>query len=518
MPLIILPSSYFTCCTCLGKDGKWGWAVCRRSRIPGPTSIGWCPNSSTCFPSSGMWKEDEEMHHRPDGWHWSFGLGGGWRTFHAGCLQHLEGQWRRGWHGDWFVNIQAKYWYVNWAWVRHGSEVELKINNTDMVHAGRLNATKVAINVALVLKMGWLIQKENQNYTLGPSLHWEHIERDINKPWLREIEQGIPNFQLKRNWADLPDARGVNAFWHVTQNQVLRLSISVHWRFFHLNQAIHVRQSDAYLARLLGHWRQQYCGRTNHRLVAWGAVQTTKARHRLLRIVTHPVPSAPQCVRGSDRKPNRRNQRSPGLVCRSHAHHPHLAFQTGPIKRTLGLPPSESWVWDATHLPVKQDAAYRASCCWQVERFCKTGWTKALMPWVATIRWCDRPLTALKRSPNRRWSVKPVRPWPRANVKCAICLVETWNPFPPALGGAGLKVDWCAPQWGGLPLPNYVHDRIKPSVWRTPRPAQTGSTQRSDVAPTRRATMQELDTSVDEVCAAERDGTPQEEEETNPSL
>ena len=136
------------------------------------------------------------------------------------------------------MNIQAKYWYVNWAWVRHGSEVELKINNTDMVHAGRLNATKVAINVALVLKMGWLIQKENQNYTLGPSLHWEYIERDINKPWLREIEQGIPNFQLKRNWADLPDERGVNAFWHVTQNQVLRLSISVHWRFFHLNQAI----------------------------------------------------------------------------------------------------------------------------------------------------------------------------------------------------------------------------------------------------------------------------------------
>ena len=28
------------------------------------------------------------------------------------------------------------------------------------------------------------------------------------------------------------------------------------------------------------------------------------------------------------------------MVRRSHAHHPHLAFQTGPIKRTLGLPPS----------------------------------------------------------------------------------------------------------------------------------------------------------------------------------
>ena len=115
-----------------------------------------------------------------------------------------------------FLNSQAEHWYVKWDWVRHGSEVELKINNTDMVHAGRLNTTKVAIDVALALKMGWLIQKENQDYTLGSNLHWEYIERDINRPWLCEIEQGIPNFQLKRDWADLPDERGVNAFWRVT--------------------------------------------------------------------------------------------------------------------------------------------------------------------------------------------------------------------------------------------------------------------------------------------------------------
>ena len=106
-----------------------------------------------------------------------------------------------------------------------------------MVRAGRLNTTKVSIDVALALRMGWLIQKENQDYTLGPNLHWEYIERDINKPWLREIEKGIPNFQLKRDRADLPDERGVNAFWRVTQNKVLRLSMSVHWRFIHLNQA-----------------------------------------------------------------------------------------------------------------------------------------------------------------------------------------------------------------------------------------------------------------------------------------
>ena len=87
--------------------------------------------------------------------------------------------------------------------------------------------------------MGWLIQKENQDYTLGPNLHWEYIERDINKPWLRDIEKGIPNLQLKRDWAALPDERGVNAFWRVTQNKVLRLSMSLHWRFIHLNQAFH---------------------------------------------------------------------------------------------------------------------------------------------------------------------------------------------------------------------------------------------------------------------------------------
>ena len=135
------------------------------------------------------------------------------------------------------MNSQAKHWYVKWDWVRHSSEVELKINNTNMVHAGWLNTTKVAIDVALALKMGWLIQKENQDYTLGPNLHWEYVERDINKPWPREIERGIPNFQLKCDWADLPDERGVNAFWRVTQNQVLCLSMSVHWRLIHLNQA-----------------------------------------------------------------------------------------------------------------------------------------------------------------------------------------------------------------------------------------------------------------------------------------
>ena len=144
-------------------------------------------------------------------------------------IQHLESQRRRGRHGDLFVNDQASHWYVKWDWVRHG--------NTDKVHAGRLNTTKVAIDVALALTMGWLIQKENQDYTLGPNLHWQYIERVINKPWLREIEKGIPNFQLKRDWADLPDERGVNAFWRVTQNKVLRLSMSVHWRFIHLNQA-----------------------------------------------------------------------------------------------------------------------------------------------------------------------------------------------------------------------------------------------------------------------------------------
>ena len=53
MPPIISPSGYLARCTCPGKAGKWGWAVCR-CRIPGPTSIGWCPNSSTCFPSSGL--------------------------------------------------------------------------------------------------------------------------------------------------------------------------------------------------------------------------------------------------------------------------------------------------------------------------------------------------------------------------------------------------------------------------------------------------------------------------------
>ena len=211
-----------------------------------------------------------------------------------------------------------------------------------MGHAGRLNTTKVAIDVALALKMGWLIQKENLDYTLGPNVQWEYIQRDINKPWLRDIEKGIPNFQLKRDWADLPDERGVNAFWRVTQNKVLRLSMSLHWRFIHLNQAfrsvigspmrtLHV-YSDIGGSSIVG-------GQVTD-LLREVQVQTTRARHRLLRTVTHPVPAAPQYLRGSDRKPNRRNQRSAGAVRRSHTHHPHLAFQTGPIKRTRGFPPS----------------------------------------------------------------------------------------------------------------------------------------------------------------------------------
>ena len=230
--------------------------------------------------------------------------------FMRAIIQHLEGQWRRGRHGDLFVNSQASHWYVKWDWVWHGSEVELKISNTDMVHAGRLNTTKVAIDVALALKMGWLIQKENQDYTLGPNLHLEYIERDINKPWLREIEKGIPNFQLKRDWADLPDERCECVLArHPKQGAALEHECALEVHPFESSVSVRHRQSDAYLARLLGHRRQQYHGRTNHRLVARGAVQTTRARHRLLRTVTHPVLTAPQCIRGSDRKPNRRNQR-----------------------------------------------------------------------------------------------------------------------------------------------------------------------------------------------------------------
>ena len=157
--------------------------------------------------------------------------------FMRAIIQHLEGQRRRGRHGDLFINDQALHWYVKWDWVQHGSEVDLNINNTNMVHAGKLNTTKVAIDVALALKMGWLLQKENQDYTLGPNLHWEYIEREVDKPWLRDIEKGIPNFRHRPNWADLPNERGVNAFWRVTQNKVLHLSMSVHWRFIHLNQA-----------------------------------------------------------------------------------------------------------------------------------------------------------------------------------------------------------------------------------------------------------------------------------------
>ena len=133
----------------------------------------------------------------------------------------------------------------------------------------------------------------------------------------------------------------------IANNQTKRLlehecALAVHP--FESSVSVGHRQSHAYLARLTGHRRQQYRGRASHRLVARGAVQTTRARHRLLQTVTHPVLTAPQYLRGSDQKPNRRNQRSAGALRRSHAHHPHLAFQTGPIKRTLGLPslPSEA--------------------------------------------------------------------------------------------------------------------------------------------------------------------------------
>ena len=131
--------------------------------------------------------------------------------FMRAIIQHLEGQRRRGRHGDLFINDRSLHWYVKWDWVRHGSEVDLKINNTDMVRAGKLKTTKVAIDVALALKMGWLLQKENQDYTLGPNLHWEYIERELNKPWLRDIEKGIPNFQRRHDWIDLPDERGVGS-------------------------------------------------------------------------------------------------------------------------------------------------------------------------------------------------------------------------------------------------------------------------------------------------------------------
>ena len=36
--------------------------------------------------------------------------------FMRAIIQHLEGQRRRGRHGDLFVNDQASHWYVKWDW------------------------------------------------------------------------------------------------------------------------------------------------------------------------------------------------------------------------------------------------------------------------------------------------------------------------------------------------------------------------------------------------------------------
>ena len=127
-------------------------------------------------------------------------------------------------------------------------------------------------------------------------------------------------------------------------------------------------------------------------------------RHHLLRTITHPVPAALQYLCGSDRKPNRRNQRSAGAVRRSHPHHPHLAFQMGPIKRTLDLPTSLRSMSLRRYTPPGQTGRG----LWGVlmstgQEIVQDGLNESLNDWVATIRWCDEPPTPLK-------SIKPVRP------------------------------------------------------------------------------------------------------------
>ena len=145
--------------------------------------------------------------------------------FMRAIVDQLERQRRKGRRRDKFVNFEKKHWYVKWEWVQHGSERELRINNTNIVHAGSVNTAKVIIDVELALKMGWLQRTEDQHYTLGPNLQYEHIE------------DGIPNFDAKPEWNDLLNDRNTMTFWRVSQSNVLQLSMSVHWRFKHLNQA-----------------------------------------------------------------------------------------------------------------------------------------------------------------------------------------------------------------------------------------------------------------------------------------
>ena len=83
--------------------------------------------------------------------------------FMRAIINYLEMQQRKGRHGDQFLSDQGGHWYAKWKWVQHGSERELKIDNSSIVQGGRATTAKVTMDVALALKMGWLIQKEEQH-------------------------------------------------------------------------------------------------------------------------------------------------------------------------------------------------------------------------------------------------------------------------------------------------------------------------------------------------------------------
>jgi len=99
---------------------------------------------------------------------------------------------------------------------------------TDNEHISRTitNNPALRFNVALTMKMGWLKQNETTKvYELGPNLQ------------IKFFEDKIPDIGLI---GDVHDKDGLPAFWTVSEEGFLELSIYCNWRFLNLNEAFEV--------------------------------------------------------------------------------------------------------------------------------------------------------------------------------------------------------------------------------------------------------------------------------------
>ena len=122
--------------------------------------------------------------------------------------------------GSKFVNDRGKHTYVMFRWEGE----DLRIDNTQVLHGGFSKTPRLGIHQGLAVKMGWLEQIGEDQFSLGPNLKQGFLNDKVS------------DLKNRPAWLDLEDGEGHPVFWRVVAGYFI-LGMTCNWYFVNLNNA-----------------------------------------------------------------------------------------------------------------------------------------------------------------------------------------------------------------------------------------------------------------------------------------